>query len=225
MLATLSELQPETVYHFRVLLTSGTGPGRVEAVGQGMSFTTTPVGVLGLPDDRSYEMVSPVENADGNVYRPPYLSNNGDASGLPVQAAADGDAMAYIADPSATGGTGREGTGFGNQYLATRAPAGGWTAANIEPSSGVISESAFYEGFSSDLSVGILAWNGRNGLTAGAPGGRYNLLYSRASSDGSFHPFFTATPPNRSFEEFGSYDLFGGIEGTSLIYAGASSNF
>ena len=218
--AQLNDLQPDTVYHFRILASNenGTTPGA------DLTFTTFPAATVGLPDDRGYEMVSPVTNADGNVYEPQatVVNTGGEETERPFQAAADGEAMTYVGDAAATSGTGEEGAGFGNQYLATRAAAGGWTAADIEPPSGTRREKPIYQAFSNDLSVGILDWNGRTALAAGAPGSKYPVLYSRTSSNGSYQPFFTTTPPNRNPLEFGSYDIFQG-EG-SLVFAGASSN-
>jgi hypothetical protein len=227
VLARLSGLQPDAAYHFRVLATNELGT----TTGADATFTTLPVGLLGLPDNRGYEMVSPVANADGNVYEPHIFEMNGylgyaENSELPFQAAADGNAVAYPADPSTTGGTGSTGSSFGNEYLAMRAPGGGWTAGNIEPPSANGTEEPIYEAFSSDLSVGILFWTSKFPLTPGAPGGRYHILYARTSSDGSYHPFFTITPPSRGPEEFGSYEVFHSptAQEGALVYAGASSN-
>jgi hypothetical protein len=227
-LAQVDELKPETVYHFRIIATNANGES---VTGADSVLTTLPAGVLGLPDGRGYEMVSPSVNADGNVYEPTlnFLGNSnggdGDRTELPFQAASNGGAVAYVGDPSATGGTGSEGSGAGNEYLATRASSGGWTAANIEPSSGELFEEPVYEAFSEDLSVDLLDWNGRMPLTAEAPGDRYHILYLHSESDGSLKPLFTTKPPHRTAKEFGSYEVFRPNAEGSLVYAGSSSDF
>jgi hypothetical protein len=217
----LTDLQPNTVYHFRIVTSNENGT----TFGADATFTTFPTATLGLPDGRGYELVSSVSSGDGEVYEPYAGSANtgSDLTTRPFQAAADGNAMAYIGESAVTSGTGEDGQDLGNQYLATRAPAGGWTAVNIEPPSGNISEKPVYQAFSSDLSVGFLSWDGRTALTAGTPGDGYHILYSRTSSDGSYHPFLTTTPPNRAPSEFGSYEIPYQDIG-SLVFAGASSN-
>jgi sugar lactone lactonase YvrE len=218
-------LQPATTYHFRVQASNAYGA----VTGADALFVTSDPLAAGLPDGRGYEMVSPVEDADGNVYEPTAVgvnpeAGNGDNTERPFQAAADGNAMAYTGDPGAGSATGSEGAGAGNQFLAERAPGGGWTASDIEPQSGSISEDPVYQAFSPDLSVGILDWNGRNALSAGAPAGRYHVLYARTSSDGSYHPLLHGTPPDRSFAAFGAYEVFHLGEG-GLVFAGASADF
>lgn len=170
-----------------------------------------------LPDGRGYEMVSPVSDADGDVYEPTLEGLNGDgvngySTERPFQAAAGGAAVAYVGDPSAQGGTGSEGKGAGNEYLATRALGVGWSALNIEPPSATTAEGeAVFQGFSSDLSVGILDWDGQVPLTAGAPGGGYHVLYARTAA-GAYHSLFTTTPHLTPAE-------------LKVTFAGASANF
>lgn len=227
VLAQLEGLQPETVYHFRAVAMNASSE---TTHGADQTFTTLPVGLLGLPDGRGYELVSPVNNAEGDVYEPKVSGNNdnggnGDNTERPFQAAADGDAMAYVGDPPATGGSGSEGNDFGNEYMSVRSPEGGWTARGIEPPSRSYDEAEepSYEAFSSDLSVGFLDYNGTSPLTAGTPGAHYNVLYSRTTSDGGFSPFFTTTPPHRAWYEFEGYAVLRHTE-RGVVYAGASAN-
>jgi hypothetical protein len=179
-----------------------------------------------LPDCRVYEMVSPVKNEDGNVYVP-NAGPAGDAIATagPFRASADGDAVAYLGDPSSEG-DGSIGAGGGNSYLATRAPTGGWTAHDIQPPG---LNGAHYQAFSSDLSLGIL--DSYEILPeAGVPEelAGYDLLYSRTDSDGAYHPLFTTKPPNRlrseggALGQFGSADPGAGIT-SPVLYAGANS--
>jgi hypothetical protein len=238
--AQVTGLQPETTYHFRLVASNEAGE---EAKGEDVSFATLPVGILGLPDGRGYELVSPLTNPDGspydgNVYEPSGPGNDGGGIGentdLPFQASADGNAVAYVADPASTGGNGdvggeTQGKRAGNQWLAIRGPSGGWTAADIAPA-GV--EHAKYQAFSSDLSVGFLDAAAPTALAPGAPGEEYNVLYSRDSSDGRYDPFFTLTPPHRTplngeseGEEFRTAGEFADkINQYELAFAGASSD-
>jgi hypothetical protein len=170
-------------------------------------------------------MISPVKNEDGNVYVPE-TGPNGDAifTALPFRASADGDAVAYVGDPSSEG-NGSIGDGEGNSYLATRASAGGWAAQDIQPRG---LGNVHYQAFSNDLSIGILD-SSEILPEAGVPEalGGYDLLYSRIDSDGSYRALFTAKPPNRPPGSGGP-----GIFGTAdqgegrihpVLYAGANS--
>jgi len=181
-----------------------------------------------LPDCRAYEMVSPVKNEDGNVYVPdPGTGPKGDAinTAVPFRASADGDAMAYVGDPSAEG-NGAIGDSTGNSYLATRSPAGGWTSHDIQPPG---LHAPIYQAFSSDLSLGILD-SGEILPGAGVPEelSAYDVLYSRTNDDGAYHPLFTTKPPNRppgdSIEVgyFGSADPLAGKR-NPVLYAGTNA--
>jgi hypothetical protein len=181
----LSGLQPETVYHARVVASNERGT----SFGGDLAFTTAAVVTPSpnLPDGRVYEMVSPVANADGNVDVP--KGGNQPAheitSTFPYRASSSGNAVAYVGDPPASGGIGNVGNGGGNEFLATR-DSSGWTAQDIQPS-GLTGE---YQGFSSDLSLAFL----RSGaaLTAEVPA-TCVALYSRVAGDGSYHSAFATT--------------------------------
>ncbi len=226
--AILSGLQPGTLYHFRVVTSNEFG----SVTGADDTLTTLPTGLLGLPDGRVYEMVTPPNNQNSDIYEP-YSGNEGSdqstplgiPSEFPFEASADGEAVAYVGSPT-SGGNGSGGSGLGNEYLATRSPEGGWTQADVQPAG---YGSAFYQAFSSDLSVGILESCDRElpPLAAGAPGEGYPVLYARRSDEGSYRALFTGTPPHRSPYEFESYEIPpGGYSAycRPLVYAGSSSN-
>ena len=145
--ARLDGLAPATEYDFRVTATNAAGES---AQGNDMTLKTLPSGVLGLPDGRVYERVSPVEDENANVYAPNAVAihlpfSEGIYTERPFQAAASGDAIAYPGDPT-TGGTGYSGPQLGNQYIATRAAGGGWTQAAIQPPGYYLAEYvAFFE--------------------------------------------------------------------------------
>jgi hypothetical protein len=228
--AELSGLTPETKYEFRVVATNSageTGEGVVE------TFTTAPTQAPGLPDGRGFERVSPVENDDANVYVPLGLPENqvehqGEINTeLPFQVATDGEAVAYLGDPT-VGGTGERGDSKGNEYLARRSSQGGWTQTNINPPV----YSAFYQAFSPDLTLGILQSGSPEEpeaptLSPQAPGEGYANLYTSSLEGESYQPFFTTKASNRNSEEFDTAEVpttsFSG--GSPFAYAGASSNY
>ncbi len=194
-----------------------------------------------LPDNRTYEMVTPVNNHGANVYVPltfaaPNVSE-GVETQFPFQVSPDGTAVVYQGDAT-IGGQGEIGKGLGDQYLARRSPAGGWTQSIIQPAA---RRKAHFQGFSSDLSVGILN-SGSVGeaefppLTPEAPGEGYSVLYARSTSESAlssglnpYSSLFTVQP-ERSPEEFGSNEVnnegkSGDIAGSLPVFAGGLSDF
>jgi hypothetical protein len=171
---TLSELQPETEYHFRVVAVNAS---EETALGGDETFRTEaapPPAQVGLPDDRGYELVSPyMENA--NVFTQEISEES-----LLFQVAPDGSAVSFVGEPPPAGGNGSTlgRTAGGNQYLARRAAGGGWTTGVIEPEGGTHGGGS-YVGFSGDMSVGFLSGAG---LVEGDGGG----LYSREESGGGY---------------------------------------
>ena len=222
----LTGLQPGTQYHLRVVATNELGT----IDGPDVTFSTY-LAVAGLPDGRVYEPVSPVgSDQDVNIYIP---KANSEFTGfnehgipanaaLPFQAAADGEAVVYAGDPPPTGGTSAIGTGFGNEYLATRSPGGGWTQVALETGSqdeaiGYDALRAEYRAFTSDLSVGIL--EGPSVPVTGAPL-KYEGLYAHTMAggvDGEYESLLT-TVPDRTLEE-----LETAVNGEQAPYAGANA--
>jgi hypothetical protein len=182
----------------------------------------------GLPDNRVYEMVTPPGNQNADVYLPPGASNGESLfTGIPTyEAAADGDAVSYVASPTSEG-NGSAGGGGGNQYLATRLPGGGWTQATLTPSHTNHDE---YEAFSPDLTVGIIDGDHYEPATLSpavslAPSGHgYNMLYARTFADGVFHPFYTENPTGLYTYQYGTFGYETLATGQSLAYAGSSEN-
>ncbi len=217
-------------YHFRVVTVSEAGTER----GADTPFRTLSVGLLGLPDGRVYERVTPTDERGFSVYTPLVFKNHlSYAEGLyterPFRAAADGDGVVYVASPSVSGGSGSSGESEGNDYLATRSPGGGWTQVNLQPTG---YRKAEYQAFSDDLSTGWLIARGESGfeeelppLSPEAPG-KYKVLYARSNSDGAYRPLFTKTATfHRDEREFGAYnagEIIGGEH--SAVYAGSSDN-
>ncbi len=230
----LSGLRSSTVYHFRVVATNEDGTVTSDENGV-HTLTTLPTAVEGLPDSRVYEPVTPSEGQNANVY----VLNTGALGGaegalqqgviteLPVfRAAFNGDAVAYVGDPT-TQGNGLSGQGGGNQFLATRASDGGWTQAAItppeKPRPEVRQVFQFYQSFSSDLSVGIV--ESYDPLANGAPPTYYRDLYARSSTDNVYRPLFTGIPPHTGENAFATASVpSNGVGEQQLLYAGGSAD-
>jgi Fibronectin type III domain len=216
----LTGLEPGTAYHFRVVIKNVMNNESSTVVGADATFTTLPISKTELPDGRVYEMVTPPNNQNANVYVPGNSADVAVPTGRPFQASLDGNTVAYVADPT-SGGNGSNGGGGGNEYVATRSPAG-WTQVNAQPAG---DHTALYQAFTSDLSVGFLSACGTEPLSASAPGEGYPVLYSHAVGSGAYVPMITSTPPKRFPEEFGTAAVIEGSAGCHhLSYAGSSSD-
>ncbi|HEY2140701.1 MAG TPA: hypothetical protein VGG98_01425 [Solirubrobacteraceae bacterium] len=224
--AELTGLQPGTDYQARVVVEDESG----STVGAPFSFTTDATTAAPLPDGRVYEMVSPPQNQDADIYAPGlqgYTGNGG--TGSPFQAAANGEAITYVGE-SVSGGNGSSGSGgfggtrgdkggvnfTGNQLLARRS-ASGWTQEVIAATGRAHS---FYEAFSEDLSTGILRAGSFAELTALLPeaeslGAGYRVLYTRNDKTQAEHALFT------QFTQMGQPGIFGFFP----RFVGASADF
>jgi hypothetical protein len=166
----LTGLKPATEYHFRFIAVNRcrlTEPAH-ECLAEGSlePFTmTASVGpsALGLPDNRAYELVSPVDAAE--VHYPDDGSEperNPDLAGFTsdFRAAADGDAVIYDGDPPSDGlgGNGFTGNGAGNLYHATRG-ADGWEARDISPALDAANANLEWETISNDASIAAFNTN------------------------------------------------------------------
>lgn len=217
---TIEGLQPEIAYHFRFVSTSAFGSDR----GADTVLTTLATGISGLPDGRIAELVSLPDN---DVYSQPLPEPGGAEetfiiSSLPSQAAEDGSRLAYVSDPTVTGGNGEGGVGRGNEQLATRIAPGVWSNANVEPE-GYLGPA--YQAFSNDLSLGVIGANpapeGAPALSSVAPTNT-EMLYTRALPEGDYKPFFLATPIRNLFTEGVPQESSGPAP---LDFAGASADF
>ena len=209
----VSALAPEAEYHFRVVASSSEGT----TYGTDRTFRTFAAPALGLPDGRGYELVSRLagssDGEDGSVYSPGLFLGHATVKGpQPFEASPEGDAMAYMGDPSG------EGNGIlGNEYLSSRT-GGGWVSRDVSPptegltsecAGGILSVSAPYELFSAGLGVGVTVMVATPALVAatGAPACYLNVFVretSLASSEtGSYRALITTKPPDRSSTEFG----------------------
>ncbi len=228
--AQLAGLTPGAQYHFRVVATSAAG----SELGSDSVFTVYPENATGLPDGRVYEIVTPPENYNADVYE---LYEGSLLTERLFQAAADGDAVAYVALPT-TGGNGSTGDGnAGDEYLATRSAQGGWSQANITPAGS--GPGTAYQGFSSDLSAGVLGTHHPAPLTTtdslSTPGPNveeYSDLYTQRFDENLYRPVFAGTPPYRKGEGYrgeffgppGSGSNYPNTEQELPVYAGSSGD-
>ena len=214
--AQVENLRPETVYHFRVVATNQEG----STPGEDQVLTTFPLS-LGLPDERGYEMVTPAEGAEMEVYVSAGDQPEGEEAIVtprPMVAAADGEAVAYVGSPT-SGGNGSQGNDQGNQYLATRDAGGTWTQHAVQPNG---YGSPVFVSFSADLTMSVLV--SEEALAPGAIS-EYHVLYAHNDSDGSNLAFFTTKPPDREPNEFGAAARGGYSRELGEFYAGASADF
>jgi hypothetical protein len=220
--AMIENLAPDATYHFRAVTTSA---GHTTGVGTDTTFNTLAAVIPALPDDRGYELASPVENGDSSV-----------VPGRPgVRAATDGHALAYLSTTPPNGGVGHgepppaeigqgSQTNSGdNQYLAEHS-ASGWAAVNIQPPGVAGRERTTLPGlpayawFSQDLSEGII--ESSEPLTPAAPGSGYLSLYSRSTATGAETPLYTRTPPSHTGSPRGFEAAFAGasIDGSHQLF-------
>jgi hypothetical protein len=165
-----------------------------------------------LPDGRVVELVS----TSGNVGEPYFpasplenVTTGVEDSEHPFQAAENGEAVTYVGEPAATGGTGETGPAEGNQWLATRTP-GGWKTGVITPESPEGVEYTAYQAFSADLSADVFI-GPRRPLAPEVPAG-CRSLYARAAASGEYRALFTsnATPEVGGFGQLCGRPLFAG---------------
>lgn len=186
----LEGLQPQTTYRFRFVASNAFGT----AAGADTGFTTASSALVSsaLPDKREYELVSGLDEGDVYVPAGPPTKVEDTQTEFPFRASSDGNALAYIGEPTGEAGSGSSGKGEGNQYLATRG-SHGWTVTNITPPASFIG--THYQAFSADLSQGIVWMTQSESLKTEpeGPSGCDHPLYSRTMDDGAYHALFTGT--------------------------------
>jgi hypothetical protein len=207
-------LQPETVYHYRVVARSSLGT----VAGPDRTFRTQGTPVTALADGRAWEMVSP-PSKHGSA-----LESMAE-EGADIQAAEDGHALTYVAKapigPESPGTRSSANT----QLLSTRNGPGSWSTLDITTpheavaglTVGIASE---YQLFSSDLSQAGVEPFGATPLNPGLMGARHERTPYRRESNGEFLPLATEanTPEGVRFggheESFGEFS--GGVHFVSM---------
>jgi hypothetical protein len=185
--ANIAGLIPNTAYRFRVVVTSNCAAGDpqkvCEDVGDAMGFHTYPGEPSGLPDGRAWELVSPTQKHGGQVYPadPAYASCPNECKPgthverYPMQAAPDGEAVAFQGSPFGEGGSGGS-----NSYVAHRTPEG-WLTTDPTPSLFSGRSGSGYEAYSTALTQALFEQTGPS-LSPSAPE-QYANLYSQAIAD------------------------------------------
>jgi len=159
VVASIGGLAQASTHHYRLIARNGAGT----TIGPDRTIQTGP----GLPDDRAWEMVSPVDKNGGDVI----------AVGSGTRVARElspGQAPAFAFKSLVAFGE-LEGTGVAADYMAIRTPEG-WRAHGISPlqdSQSMLdtgpARDSFYQGeFSPDLSRGLIRTNATTTL-AGSP--------------------------------------------------------
>jgi hypothetical protein len=153
----LSSLSADTRYRYRFVAKNSSAPTGVTSGALVFATPATPGGAF-LPDNRGWEMVSPVDKNGGEVASPGAL-----AAGGVLQAGGAGGAVTYAS--SASFGAGAQGAASASQYIGVRTNAG-WTTQNITTplysgSYGTADEGVPYQLFSGDLAKALLL-NGRH---------------------------------------------------------------
>ena len=196
-LQQVASLKPATAYRFRIVAVNSEetvqGPVR--------SFVTeSNAPVFALPDNRGWEMVSPVDKNGGEIEGP-----EGVLGGGVFQAAAQGGSVTYSTGSSFGLPPGFPGS---SQYLASRGPTA-WSAENVTPAlfSGSYDTTPGvgtpFRVFAADLGLGLVT-NGKRCRTgqgecpvanpplpgSGAPGG-YRNFYLRQSAGGAAQAVLT----------------------------------
>ena len=217
----LAGLAPGAQYHFRFVARNALGT----VAGGDQVFSTYGQTASALPDGRVYELVSTPVGFGNNaeVYFPAgmlakgffELDNHGSISDAPFAASPDGGAVAFAGEPPPTGGNGEFGINGSNEYVATRAPGGGWSALDVQPATG--GKFNEYLAFSPDLSVGVL--DSSEALAPLAPAG-YNNMFRRATGGASFESLVTTTPGCAPGAFLGIRD---GVAARNLLFGGGNA--
>ena len=191
-----------------------------------------------LPEGRVYELVTPPEGYDTEIYPPgeealfPLTKPN-----FPTRRRRTGTPYVFPAGPT-VGGNETSGWYGGNQYLASRSPAGGWSEVNMSPATDPAPRSRR----SMPTSPRLFSIPS-NRLTPSSPGfgeepepyyeGNYDVLYSMNTKTAEYAPLFTVKPPYRAPSELQTAGeifrltgpLTGGYRGfRTLAFAGASTD-
>ena len=152
----IQNLGPATTYYYRVVTVGEIEGNADEFDGEGHTFTTQGAGEFALPDHRQYEMVSP-PNKDGAMLDG--LGGTVLSEGYVIQAAADGDAITYVASAP----TEPEPAGYSNetQVFSARGSEGTWqtrdlTVLHAGATDGSVGFGLEYRFFGEDLSSAIV---------------------------------------------------------------------
>jgi NHL repeat len=178
--ALVGGLSPDTAYRYRIVATDTplAAEGK-EVEGPTRALRTSRAGAVGLPDDRAYELVSPVLKNSAEVGVPGFAGGLYDETSVRIQAASgSGEAITYTSWTSFGDPEGAPGT---SQYLSRRSSTG-WGTESISPFGFLKNPTRPpYRGFSPDLSLAAFVTS-EPPLTPDCQG--LENLYLRDSADG-----------------------------------------
>ncbi len=211
----ITDLEPGTTYHFRVVAVNGTGttkgddhtfttfiPTAPETACPNQPFRFGPG--ANLPDCRAYEMVSPVDKNGGDIRGLEGIVGTA-ASGFSRaemnQASLSGDKMTYSSYQAFAGS---ESAAYSNQYISSRGGEG-WSTEPISPAKSLVSAPHFnpqllpdvqFKAFTDDLSQSWFTEISRFPLAPGGLEESLPNLYGRDNLDGSLHALTMGEPVN-----------------------------
>jgi NHL repeat len=137
----ISGLQPNTTYHFRLVATNPSGT----TAGPDQTFTTA---AGPSPNDRAYEMVSPVDKNGGGISRDLAVAGQ---LGAQTGVAASGDAAAYLS--RVTFGDADSGAVLSVPHYLARRTESGWVTEGIVPPVGGVDPTGTEDPYVSGLAL------------------------------------------------------------------------
>ena len=212
----LRGLAPSTAYRYRFVATDTREGTPYTTYGDEQTLTTQPAGLgFSLPDSRAWEMVSPPDKHGGRI------TTFDQIQGGPLQAAANGEALAYLSYGSL------EAAPQGNRIieqsseLARRGAGGAWSSEDITPphsaSAGLKSAAGLeYKLFSTNLERALLDPHAPVQIS---PYATEDTPYLRENSDPpTYTPLAVGCPPEgepcpaavREHEDVAAGTAFGG---------------
>ena len=232
--AQLFPLEPETAYRFRLIAQNHCKPDPeviCTFTGEVRGFKTFPLASklpvcpneafrtgagAALPECRAYEMVSPLDKANGDIFslRELTLTDLGNARAHVNQATPQGDALTYSSFRAFGDAISAP---YSSQYIASRHPEEGWSSHSLNPPRevpslyvGAFAES-LYKGFSEDLCQAYLIQDTDIALEEGAPAGVPNLYRRHNCGEDRYELITTVAPTepapgfSRETEEASNY--------------------
>ncbi len=221
---TLSGLQPNTTYYYRVLAHNGLG---VSEGPQHTFRTQQKLTPLALPDNRAWEMVSPPDKQGAPVEALTY-------EGAVILAAEDGDAFTYVVNGALSEEVQGNRSPEWQQVLAQRTREG-WSSQDIAtPSSKALGvnpdQTPEYQFFTPDLSTALVEPAGVGAEPPLAPGVTQATMYLRDNASGTYLPLVSEadTAPGTVFGRQvhfvdGTPDLAHAVIASKIALTGESS--